>query len=171
MIIKQNSAYLKLFILAFEIFLIANLCACIGSKNTTSFNLKTEMVRKYKYFDLFTMQGIEPCDNDSCVTVRQNGDSIQISYNIPTEYSLTLLYKGDYWYSMVMFDTDKNPYCLAISEPWPRRYDTFIQNDTIFEFCQMYFKDMVDKAVYIKTPEQYEVFDLKTENYTDTIPE
>ncbi|MDE5607383.1 MAG: hypothetical protein K2I64_00415 [Muribaculaceae bacterium] len=131
----------------------------------------TLKIERYRYFDLFTMQGIEPCDNDSCITVTQKGNKVIVDYKLPERDSLILNNTGEYWHSRAEFDMNKNRYYLTMSESWPRRYDRFIRNDTILEFCQMYSTDEVYKTVYLKTRDEYTIFDLKTENYTDTDPQ
>lgn len=134
-------------------------------------------IERFRYFDLFTMQGIEPCDNDSCVTVIQRDKAIEIKATDPTtneQYTITLTKEDQYWYSRAEFDMHKDKYneLLSLLEYGaPRRYDKFIRNDTIFEFCQIYSRNVVDKTVYVKTPDEYTIFDLKTENFTDTEPE
>lgn len=149
------------------IFLILPICftCCkkIGKSNTIIHTAK------YSYFDLFTMQGVEPCDNDSSVTVSYMGDSLKIEYSLPEKYTLTLHNKGDYWYSHREFDMDKDRYNLTISEYGaPRIYDRFIKNDTIFEYCQILSEAEVYKYIYIKTRELYTLYDLAPEYDTDT---
>lgn len=144
------------------------------SKETTECQTEendTLKIERFRYFDLFTMQGIEPCDNDSCVTVIQKRNKVIIDYRLPERDSLILNNMGGYWYSWAEFDMDKNKYYLTMSESFPRRYNRFIRNDTIFEFCQMYSTDEVYKTVYLKTRDEYTIFALKTENYTDSEPE
>ncbi|MDE5607942.1 MAG: hypothetical protein K2I64_03305 [Muribaculaceae bacterium] len=128
-------------------------------------------IERFRYFDLFTMQGIEPCDNDSCIIVTEKGDSIKIETNYPKKYSLTLCNKGNYWYSHAEFDMNKDRYRLGKSESWPRRYDRFILTDTILDYEQVFYNDEIFKTLYIKTKETYKALDLTGGYKVDNDPQ
>ncbi len=132
---------------------------------------RTGQVNKYKYFDLITLQGIEPCDNDSCVTVTKMDDSIRVDYDLPEKFSLTLFNKGNYWYSSAEFDMHKDKYKLGKSESRPRRYDRFILNDKIFEYEQSFDGKDIFKAIYIKAPKRIIILHLGNEDFTEKDPD
>ena len=160
------------------IFLIQNACNTTACKNkipTLSSNQGIEMnnikVEKFRYFDVFSMQGIEPYDGDSAVIVMRTDDSISLKINFPERYNRTFRDMGSYWYSHSEFNMEKNRYFLTLSEAWPKRYDMFVFKDTILEYCQTYFGDEVIKDVYLKTRNTYYKLGWIEELSQDTLPE
>ncbi len=152
--------------------------ACVNSNNFGEVNKplqnshvnKVEESRKYRFFDLFTMSGKEAYDGDSCVIVIQKHDTITLEIQYPLKYRLVLLHQEGYWYSYAEFDIDRDKSAMSKSDSWPRRYDRFIFNNTIYEYEQIYSSEMVFKTLYIKKPQLYEVFDLESDNTLDTNP-
>lgn len=151
---------------------------CVNSNNLGEANKSpkethihtAETSQKYRFFDLFTMRGIELCDGDSCVVVVQKQDTITLETQYPEKYHLVLLHKKNYWYSCDEFDIDKDKLTMTKSDPWPRRYDRFIFNNVIYEYEQIYSSEMIFKTLYIKRPHLYETFDLGNYNKLDTNP-
>lgn len=149
------------------VLLVIALCCACGSRNGAS-NREVSTAR-YRYFDLITLQGVDPCDNDSSVTVSYMGDSLKIEYDLPEKYVLTLYDKGDYWYSHGEFDMHIDRYNLTMCDVGgPRIYDRFIRKDSIIEYCQMFTEDDVYKYIFVKTPELYTIYDFDVEYDTDT---
>lgn len=152
--------------------------ACVNSNNfgeankpLQNSNVKDiEICRKYRFFDLFTMSGKEVYDGDSCVIVVQNHDTLTLEIQYPQKYRLVLLHQDSYWYSCAEFDMDKDKSTMSKSVSWPRRYDRFIFNNTIYEYEQIYSAEIVFKTLYIKKPQLYEVCDLESDNTLDTNP-
>lgn len=156
--------------------LLLSTIACVNSNNFGEANKplqnshvdNAEIGRKYRFFDLFTMSGKEECDGDSCVIVVQKHDTITLEIQYPQKYRLVLLHQDSYWYSCAEFDIDKDRSTMSKSVSWPRRYDRFIFNNTIYEYEQILSSEIVFKTLYIKKPQLYEVFDLKSGNALDT---
>ena len=142
---------------------------CYSNNNQRTTSESTE--QKYKYFDLFNLQGIDPCDSDSGVIVTGQPNLIKIEIHYPHEYSLTLKKKSGYWYAHAEFDMNKNKYDLGKSESWPRKYDRFIFNDTILDYEQMIYEDEIIKTLYIKTQDTYKSLELPVGNDIDSDPQ
>lgn len=151
--------------------LLLLLLACVNSNNSGENNYSIQNSHanrcttnyKYKYFDLFTVQGINRCENDSCVLVNKKKNIIILETRLPQKYHLVLKHENKYWYSFAEFDMNKYKFNLSKSEAWPRRYDRFIFDNTIYEYEQMCYENLVFNTLYIKTPNLYKVIDLGTE--------
>ena len=133
--------------------------------------IDTPKIEKFRYYDLFSMQGIEPYNGDSAVIVTQTNDSIILNINFPERYSRAFRNMGSYWYSHSEFDMDKNRYYLTLSESWPIRYDMFVVNDTIIEYCQTFYRDEVIKDIYLKTSNAYYKIGWIKESSEDSDPD
>lgn len=123
-------------------------CVAITPEKVTSSQSSQEedsaIIKRYRTFNLFTMQGSGICENDSCVIVTQKKDTIVVETLLPKKYRFTFIKTDNYWYSCVLLNMNTNisiVYKEIPQPPRPERYDMFILNNTIYQYEQMFTAD------------------------------
>lgn len=122
-------------------------------------------ISKFRFYDLFKLQGSEPYEGDMCVTETRQGDTLTISATLPQEYSIKLVRLDDYWHFTNEFFMDRKDRVTAMSEPQATRNDRFIRNDTIFDYMQQGDYLDVDNFLFIKTDSILKVYHKKSPRF------
>lgn len=131
------------------------LIALYGAFTANSYAQKAkrhyDVTKKYKYFDLYSLKGIETCNGDSCVSVTTKRDTMYVSVSLPLPFSMKIVKKKKYAHVSFGEFMDKSPYNLCLSEAYPYHTDMFIINDTIFEYLQTFSDSDVTPSFRITT--------------------
>lgn len=164
--------------LLLSLMLLVSVASCVNLSNRgeaksplhDSASEKPISIQKSKFFDLFTMKGVDKPSNDSGVLATRYSDSLKLEITSPKYFVITLFRKKDYWYSWEEIDFNKINQSLSKSESWPRRYDRFIFKDCIYEYEQICADNSVYRTLYIKKPNEYTVMDLEVLNIVESNP-
>ena len=122
-------------------------------------------ISKFRFYDLFKLQGSEPYEGDMCVTEIRQGDTLTVSTTLPVEYSIKLVRMNDYWHFSNDFFMDRKDRVTAMSEPQATRNDRFIRSDTIFDYMQQGDYLDVDNFLFIKTDSILKVYHKKSSRF------
>lgn len=137
--------------------------------------------QQYQSFSLFNMKGQKGSESENDVFVKLKNDTLIINTISPEFSKLTLLNKGDYWYSAAEYDMDlsqefRDTYKYLVR---PTRYDRFIIANTIYDYEQKYhsfynpdYKPVkIEKKLIVKTREKLKLYDLGSDSIYETDPE
>lgn len=143
-------------------------CVAITPEKVTSSQSSQEedsaIIKRYRTFNLFTMQGSGICENDSSVIVTQKKDTLIVETLYPEKCWLKFINMKDYWYSHHEYNMDGS----SIYKSVPMTCDIFVSNNTIYEYRQEFYVNCVSVSLKIVKPnfvEEYFLGDsIRTKN-------